>query len=107
MLRPVAINRESDASTAPAGITEEPVEPMLPEPLERLAASVAQLDSSTAAELVGRLHAQPPELLEKAVLQLLVSMGYGGSAEAADHLGGPGDGGFDGVINQDRLGLGP
>ena len=34
-------------------------------------------------------------------------MGYGGSDEAAAvHLGGPGDGGFDGVINQDRLGIG-
>jgi restriction system protein len=33
-------------------------------------------------------------------------MGYGGSDEAAVHLGRPGDGGFDGVINQDRLGIG-
>jgi len=75
-------------------------------PLERVAAAVRQLDSSTGADLVERLRSQPPEFLEKAVLELLVAMGYGGSADAAQHLGGPGDGGFDGVINQDRLGLG-
>ena len=40
------------------------------------------------------------------MLRLLVAMGYVGSDEAAVHLGGPGDGGFDGVINQDRLGIG-
>ena len=75
-------------------------------PLEQVSAAVEQLDADVAAELVQRLHAAPPEFLEKAVLRLLVAMGYGGSDEAAVHLGGPGDGGFDGVINQDRLGIG-
>lgn len=75
-------------------------------PLEQISAAVEQLDADVAAELVQRLHAAPPEFLEKAVLRLLVAMGYGGSDEAAVHLGGPGDGGFDGVINQDRLGIG-
>lgn len=75
-------------------------------PLEQVSAAVASLDSAVAAELIGRLLQQPPEFLEKAVLRLLVAMGYGGSDAAAQHLGGPGDGGFDGVINQDRLGLG-
>lgn len=33
-------------------------------------------------------------------------MGYGGSRpDAAENLSGPGDGGVDGVINEDRLGL--
>lgn len=72
-------------------------------PLEQVSAAVEQLDADVAAELVQRLHAASPEFLEKAVLRLLVAMGYGGSDEAAVHLGGPGDGGFDGVINQDRL----
>lgn len=75
-------------------------------PLEQVSAAVEQLDADVAAELVQRLHAASPEFLEKAVLRLLVAMGYGGSDEAAVHLGGPGDGGFDGVINQDRLGIG-
>ncbi len=62
-------------------------------PLEQVSAAVEQLDADVAAELVQRLHAAPPEFLEKAVLRLLVAMGYGGSDEAAVHLGGPGDGG--------------
>lgn len=33
-------------------------------------------------------------------------MGYGGTHGDGQHLGGSGDGGFDGVINQDPLGLG-
>lgn len=75
-------------------------------PLEQVSAALEQLDADVAAELVQRVHAAPPEFLEKAVLRLLVAMGYGGSDQAAVHLGGPGDGGFDGVINQDRLGIG-
>ncbi|WP_432887976.1 restriction endonuclease [Kribbella sp. CA-245084] len=53
-----------------------------------------------------RLQMMAPEFLEKAILRLLVAMGYGSSDEAAVHMGGPGDGGFDGVINQDQLGIG-
>lgn len=75
-------------------------------PLEQVSAAVEQLDADVASELVQRIHAAPPEFLEKAVLRLLVAMGYGGSDADALHLGGPGDGGFDGVINQDQLGIG-
>jgi restriction system protein len=74
-------------------------------PLEQLSTATARLNASPASDLVERIRQQPPEFLEKAVLQLLVAMGYGGSDEAAQHLGGSGDGGFDGVINQDRLGI--
>ncbi len=42
----------------------------------------------------------------KMIVDLLVKMGYGGSRpDAAAQLGGSGDGGVDGVINEDRLGL--
>ena len=40
------------------------------------------------------------------MVQLLIAMGYGGTHGDGQHLGGSGDGGFDGVINQDPLGLG-
>jgi len=58
--------------------------------------------SAVAAELLSRILIQPPEFLERLVLDLLGRMGYGGLAE---HLGGPGDGGLDGLIRLDRLGL--
>ena len=40
------------------------------------------------------------------MLKLLRAMGYGGAAGDVRHIGGPGDAGFDGVINQDALGIG-
>jgi restriction system protein len=43
--------------------------------------------------------------LEALVLELLTAMGYGGREGAAEHLGGAGDEGLDGVIRQDALGL--
>jgi restriction system protein len=47
-----------------------------------------------------------PEFFEGLIIELLVNMGYGGSRpDAADQLGKSGDGGVDGVINEDRLGL--
>ena len=58
--------------------------------------------SAVAAELLSRILTQPPEFLEHLVLDLLGKMGYGGLAE---HLGGPADGGLDGLIKLDRLGL--
>jgi restriction system protein len=58
--------------------------------------------SAVAAELLSRILLQPPEFLEHLVLDLLDRMGYGGLTE---HLGGPGDGGLDGLIRLDRLGL--
>ena len=74
-------------------------------PIEQIAAAVDEIESAVSQDLIDRIRTMPPEFLEKAVLRLLVAMGYGGSEGDAQHLGGPGDGGFDGVINQDRLGL--
>jgi restriction system protein len=75
-------------------------------PVERMAQAQAELDESLAGELLARIRDSDPTFFEVLVLKLLVAMGYGGSAEeAAEHLGGSGDGGLDGVINEDRLGL--
>ena len=59
-------------------------------PLEQVSELVAQIDAEVAADLVQRLQDLPPEFLEKAVLKLLVAMGYGGNDQAAVHLGGSG-----------------
>jgi restriction system protein len=67
-----------------------------------------QLESSVAAELLQRLQTGTPKFFEKAVVQLLLAMKYGGGSvidlEKA-LVGGAGDGGIDGVIDQDLLGL--
>src|SRR5699024_7235751 len=54
-----------------------------------------------------RIKAAPPEFFEQLVVDLLVAMGYGGSHEdAGQAIGKSGDGGIDGIIKEDRLGLG-
>lgn len=74
-------------------------------PLENLIEAVEVLDRHTAIELVQRLRDQEPAFLERAVLRLLHEMGYGGSLGDGEHLGQSHDGGLDGVIRQDALGL--
>jgi restriction system protein len=47
-----------------------------------------------------------PSFFEKLIVDLLLAMGYGGSrSDAGEQLGGTGDGGVDGVIREDQLGL--
>ena len=59
-----------------------------------------------AAELLEKIKNNSDRFFERLVLDLLIKMGYGGSREdAARAVGGSGDKGIDGIINQDRLGL--
>ena len=58
-----------------------------------------------AAELLQKISENTPAFFEKLVVDLLVAMGYGGSREDAEAVGRSGDGGIDGVIKEDRLGL--
>lgn len=75
-------------------------------PTERMASAHADHEDELASALMERIHACDPTFFERLVLKVLVAMGYGGSEqEAAEHLGGTGDGGVDGVIHEDRLGL--
>lgn len=75
-------------------------------PEEQIDAARALLHAALKAELLQRVLEQSPAFFEQAIARLLVAMGYGGSqADAARHLGQSGDGGVDGVINEDRLGL--
>lgn len=75
------------------------------DPLEQISAAVEEIDAATAAELVERIKAQTPEFLERLILELMLAMGYGSIVGKAEHLGGSGDEGFDGVVHQDALGL--
>jgi len=64
------------------------------------------LESDLGAELLGRILVSPPEFFEKLVVRLVTAKGYGGSiSDAGRALGRSGDGGVDGVIDEDALGL--
>ncbi len=75
-------------------------------PEERIEAARRELDASLKADLLDRVRQMDPADFENLIIHLLVQMGYGqGRAEMAKALGGSGDGGVDGVVHQDPLGL--
>jgi restriction system protein len=74
-------------------------------PLESIELAVGELERTIATEIVQRVQNMSPKFLELVVLKLLRAMGYGDSETSIEHLGGPGDEGVDGVVNQDSLGL--
>jgi restriction system protein len=75
-------------------------------PEEQIDAAHAVLTSALRADLLARILEQSPAFFERVIVDLLVGMGYGGSHEnAAMRLGKTGDGGIDGIVDEDRLGL--
>ena len=57
-------------------------------------------------EILNRVKISPPDFFERLVVDLLVKMGYGGSRrDAGRAIGKSGDGGIDGIIKEDKLGL--
>lgn len=75
-------------------------------PEEQIDAAHSVLTSALKADLLSRIMEQTPTFFERVIVDLLVAMGYGGSHEnAAMRLGKSGDGGIDGIVDEDRLGL--
>ena len=77
-----------------------------PIPEESIEENYHQIREELAADLLEKIKNNTPAFFEKLVIDLLVAMRYGGSREdAGKAVGGSGDGGIDGIINEDRLGL--
>ncbi|MBV9143083.1 MAG: restriction endonuclease [Pseudonocardiales bacterium] len=74
-------------------------------PIEAIAEAVRESNEAPATDVLQRVLDQKPVFLEQLVLDLLTAMGYGGRAGAAEHWGRSDDGGIDGVVRQDVLGL--
>lgn len=75
-------------------------------PEETLQEAFDELRASLINEVHEALLHTSPAFFERAVIDLLRAMGYGGAVEdAGTLLGGPGDGGVDGAIKEDKLGL--
>jgi restriction system protein len=93
-------------------VTDEPLdssasaEPAMGQatPTEMLAASYQKLRQTTEDDLLARLKQSTPAFFERAVVRLLEAMDYGVSGEG-QVTGRPGDGGIDGIIREDKLGL--
>jgi len=75
-------------------------------PQELLDYSFQQLTTVLSSELLDMVKSCSPAFFEHLVIDLLVAMGYGGSRkEAGKVTGKSSDGGIDGIINEDKLGL--
>jgi restriction system protein len=75
-------------------------------PDEIMRSAHKQIETTLAHDLLDRIRTASPAFFERLIVNLLLSMGYGGSvAEAGRALGRSGDDGIDGVIDQDALGL--
>jgi restriction system protein len=75
-------------------------------PSEALETAYENLRDELIDELLTKLKKSSALFFEKVVVELLVKMGYGGSrADAGKAIGKSGDGGIDGIIKEDRLGL--
>lgn len=76
-------------------------------PDETMRMAHRQIETALGQDLLDRVRTAPPEFFERLIVNLLLSMGYGGSRadKAGRTLGRSGDDGVDGVIDQDALGL--
>jgi len=75
-------------------------------PEERIDAAFNEHSTALKSELIDRILEMPPAFFERLILDLMQAMGYGGlSRQGPKHLGGSRDGGIDGLIQQDPLGL--
>ena len=75
-------------------------------PEESIEVAYQEIRAGLADDLLEYVLKCSPAFFEKLVVELLVSMGYGGSQEnAARAVGKSGDDGIDGIIDEDKLGL--
>lgn len=75
-------------------------------PREEMSAIHEMLRKQLAQELIAKIKSCSPSFFERLVVEVIVALGYGGSvSDARQVLGGSGDGGVDGIIKEDRLGL--
>ena len=98
----------SDRSTRSTDdeVVPEPADATEQTPDEIMRAAHRRIEAALAEELLDRVRAAPPDFFERLIVNLLLAMGYGGSAaDAGRALGRSGDDGVDGVIDQDALGL--
>lgn len=82
---------------------EEPSGDSTPE--DRISSAIDELHSTAADELLQRLQEGTPDFFEEAVVRLLLAMDYGGAEQRGVKVGGTADGGIDGFVDQDPLGL--
>ncbi len=86
-------------------ITNSEVHEHTPTPEKLIEDNYPKIKEKLMEELLQQVKNNSPTFFEKLVIDLLFKMGYGGSREDAQAVGRSGDGGIDGIIKADPLGL--
>jgi len=87
-------------------LARETIDSSTATPSEALESAYENLRDELIDELLAKLKQSSPAFFERIVIELLVKMGYGGSrVDAGKAIGKSGDGGIDGIIKEDKLGL--
>ncbi len=95
-------NKKDNGSLLPPSIIDNTDQT----PEESLEYAYQKLHSELSKELLDIIKSCSPDFFERLIIDLLITMGYGGSRkEAGQAMGKSGDGGIDGIINEDKLGL--
>lgn len=98
--------RDASRPARQAQTLESMTTPTEQTPEESLEVAHQSIRSSLAQDILSRILSCSPAFFERLVVELLVKMGYGGSRQdAGERIGKSGDGGIDGIIKEDRLGL--
>ncbi len=95
---------EATATKGPVDLPP-PVADASASPDDRIDSALQEIRDSVATELLELIGRESPSFFESLVLDLLHAMGYGLSREDLQSVGATGDGGIDGIISLDRLGL--
>jgi restriction system protein len=100
------VNGKSSTIDENSRASQELVEKTNQTPQEILDTSYQSLRQTLAQELLEHIKSSTSKFFEGLVVDLLVAMGYGGSRkDAGQAVGQVGDGGIDGIIKEDKLGL--
>jgi len=97
--------RPATEDAALAAPVVAPPQPETESPDDRLVRALDEISDAVATELLEVIGQSSPQFFEILVLDLLHAMGYGTSRTDLQHVGKSGDGGIDGIISLDRLGL--
>jgi len=100
----VTKERRRVTEEAPIQSAVQSVEEETPE--EAFENAYLKMRTGVEREIISRILSNPPEFLERVIIDLVVKMGYGGNRkDAGEAIGRSGDEGIDGIIKEDPLGL--
>ena len=97
--------KRSEASAESEAITQAAEVEDAENPHEKILQAHTEINAALSADILDRVLARNPEFFERLIIELLRAMRYGVDEDAGQVLGKSGDGGVDGVVNQDPLGL--